>query len=65
MIWQTILKNSFLVRKYSHAYTQKIVREINNEFSNSNHLFLYKRNLFLFSSFLFISSLQELSQMLA
>lgn len=35
MIWQAILQNSFLMKKYPSTHTQKNVKEINNEFSNS------------------------------
>lgn len=51
MIWQTILKNSFPVKKYPSTNTQKNVREINNEFSNSKLFSLYKSNSFFFFIF--------------
>lgn len=63
MIWQTILQNSFLVKKYPSTHTQKNVREINNEFSNSKLFSLYKSNSFFFLYPLLSCNIQMLALM--
>lgn len=53
MIWQAILQNSFLMKKYPSTHTQKNVREINNEFSNSKQ---FCSTSLIYFYFFFISS---------